>query len=140
MHHGIRFLGPPLFNIRCNFIFSNLDDTWPTPFDTILKRTEIVELFSYIEKEILDHALAGYNKPLMKNLGPSPEQCLSRLSDLSCKEKKHCIMHDPKLCKPKLGMKFCFNLDDDALINDILQGWSDNIYWVVIKNGRKSPF
>ncbi len=136
----MKIVGPPLLEVHLHLIFSE-NGVWSKKWRVLQHHPEtkdIVSLFSYASKEELEHAGYRYSGPLMRCLGPSPEICLLKLEHLSeCYDKKYCSMYSDQ-CHLALKMLLCFEPEVKdpkilSLIREILRGWADNFYWVVIE-------
>lgn len=141
MTQTIKIVGAPLFEVYFNPIFSK-NGVWQEKYRVLqdhYKSKYIISLFSYSTKEHYEDAIYGYVLPFMKDLTLNPETCLLKIGGKSveCCERNFCTMYNSK-CSLQLGMSLCFELCAaesiiDVLIRDIIRGWSENKYWVVIR-------
>ena len=138
---SIKIKGPPLLEVDIHLIFSE-NGVWQGKWEEMQghpETEEILSLFSYATSEELEQAGYRYPAPLMRRLGPSPEICLVKIGQAQpeCSEKKYCSMYSDQ-CHLDLDMPLCFEpqVEDQKilpLVREVLRGWADNFYWVVIE-------
>lgn len=96
----------------------------------------ITDLFTRVSKEVYDHALLGYTKPLVDALGLSPEGCLRKLplTHSVCAQKAVCPHFDKKQCFPMAKkMPWCFEpagvdgADARRLAAEVVAMWRESI-------------
>lgn len=91
-----------------------------------------------VSKEIMDHALHGWTKPLVDALGPPPQGKLRLLpsSARDCAHRTTCPSFDPNRCSPlRKKMPWCFEpdgLEAKRLVTEVITLWRDGVYVVVV--------
>jgi hypothetical protein len=102
---------------------------------------ELSSLLTTVPKETMDHALAGWTKPLVDALGIPPEGALRKLpvANRVCGVRKRCPYYEPNKCVPlHQKMPWCF--EPDGLKSDesrhfaarLIQLWREKVYVVVV--------
>jgi len=137
---SMKIIGPPLLEVNLHLIYPEKSGAWGKwdPIREHIETEKIVSLFSYVDEEALEMAGYHYSAPLMKCLDLSPEICLLKLrSKIGCCDKKICILYSDQ-CQLKIGMPLCFDPEVEdkqikSLVRNVLRGWADNYYWVVIE-------
>jgi len=91
-----------------------------------------------VTKETMDHALIGWTKPLVNQLGPPPKGKLLQLPKEAreCQQRATCPMYDPKTCGlMNKNMPWCFEpegVKPGELAAEIVKFWRDEVYVVVV--------
>lgn len=92
-----------------------------------------------VTKEVMDHALHGWTRPLVDKLGPPPKGMLHKLPDAAKKcayEKERCPFFDRKRCGVlSTKMPWCFEpagLIPGNLSAEIIKLWRAQVYVVVV--------
>lgn len=113
-------------------------DEWEDEWRPI-QGNPLTELLTVVSKEIWDHALAGFTKPLVKALGIPPQGALRKLPESSCSQRTHCPFYERKLCNARSKViRHCFEPDvtDDPVArklgSDLIRLWSEGVYVVVV--------
>jgi hypothetical protein len=90
-----------------------------------------------ISKEDMDHALHGWTRPLVDQLGPPPEGMLRKLPSRRCGNEESCPFFDKKTCTPlSKKMPWCFEPEGVApgnLSGEVIKLWRQKVYVVVVK-------
>lgn len=92
-----------------------------------------------VTKEVMDHALIGWTKPLVDQLGPPPKGKLLLMPRTArhCAHEKTCSLFDRKNCSPfEKKMPWCFEpagLDPLALSAEVVKLWRSEVYVVVVR-------
>jgi hypothetical protein len=94
-----------------------------------------------VTKEDMDHALHGWTRPLVGQLGPPPDGRLLLLPRTArqCGNRNTCPMFDRKDCKLQAKkMPWCyepdgFNPAHRALVAEVIKLWREEVYVVVIR-------
>lgn len=101
----------------------------------------IASLLTVVSKEVWDHALAGWTRPLVQALGIPPDGALRKLpsADKLCEKRSICPYYHPKECQPKAkNMPWCFEpsgvRDPNArqLASELLSLWREGVYVLVV--------
>ena len=112
-----------------------------------LRGTVFGDLFSTLEKDIIEHGLNRWSRPLVDALGLPPEGALRKIPPESrvCFKRQRCPLYDPRLCFPESkNMPFCFEPDGVAsekvrfAAARAFEQWRDRVYLVVIKESDAS--
>lgn len=91
-----------------------------------------------VSKEVMDHALHGWTKPLVDALGPPPKGKLLLLprSARDCAQRARCPSFDTKRCGLLLKkMPWCFEpdgLEEKNLVSEVISLWREEVYVVVV--------
>lgn len=118
------------------------DGQWEPEWEP-LRGTVFGDQFSIVSKEVVEHALNNYSRPLVDALGIEPAGALKKVPRDSrlCIQRDRCVLHDPKLCFPESkNMPFCFEPDGVAegsvrfAATRAFEYWRDRVYIVVIKD------
>jgi hypothetical protein len=98
--------------------------------------------FSTTTKEILEHALRRWARPLATSLGIPPAGALKKIPPESrvCFRRKTCQLYDEKQCFPEAkNMPWCFEPDGVAAepvryaATRAFEYWRDRVYLVVVQ-------
>lgn len=107
-----------------------------------LQGTEIASLFTEVSKETYDHALVGWTRPLITQLGLDPKGALRKLpvTARQCAVREGCPFYDKKHCTPSSAkMPWCFqpNVGEDSqkrsLSAEVIGLWREGVYVVVVQ-------
>lgn len=91
-----------------------------------------------VSKEVMDHALIGWTRPLVQALGPAPDGKLRLLPVAArrCANEATCSLFDNKRCGLLLSkMPWCYEPDglkDKRLAADVVKLWREQVYVVVV--------
>ena len=91
-----------------------------------------------VSKETMDHALRGWTKPLVSQLGPPPKGKLIQLPQAArqCSQRGKCPMYDRKSCGLMLrDMPWCYEpegIQPGGMAAEIVKLWRDEVYVVVV--------
>jgi len=94
-----------------------------------------------VSKEVMDHALHGWTRPLVDALGPPPKGRLLLLprSARECAQRATCPSYDLKRCGALLKkMPWCFEPDGveaKLLVTEVISLWREEVYVVVVLEG-----
>lgn len=92
-----------------------------------------------VSKDVMDHALRGWTRPLVDSLGPPPKGKLLLLprSARTCANKGTCPSFDAKQCGLLLKkMPWCFEsegLEPRLLVAEVIKLWREEVYVVVVR-------
>ena len=110
-----------------------------------LRGTVFGDQFTVLSKEVLDHGLHRWTKPLVDALGITPEGALRKIPRESreCFQRKRCPLYIPSRCFPESkNMPWCFEPDGVAseqvrhTATRAFEYWRDRVYLVVIKESN----
>ena len=92
-----------------------------------------------VSKEVMDHALHGWTRPLVDALGPPPQGRLLLLPRAAreCAYKTRCRSYNAKRCGLLLKkMPWCFEpaeLESKLLVAEIIKLWREEVYVLVVE-------
>lgn len=90
-----------------------------------------------VSKEDMDHALYGWTRPLVDQLGPPPEGMLRKLPSQRCANEKTCPFYNRKDCTAlSKKMPWCFepeSLEPGNLSGEVVKLWRQQVYVLVVK-------
>lgn len=127
--------------VRLLLIQQEAGGTWEDEWE-LLRETPFGTQFSVISKEVLDHALHRWSKPLVDALGIPPAGALKKIPKVSreCIKRSHCIQYEAKNCFPEAkAMPWCYEPDgvNDETVRQTatraIQEWRDGVHLVVIQ-------
>ncbi len=107
-----------------------------------LRGTVFGDQFSVITKEVLDHALKGWSRPLSDTLGIPPVGALRKipLESRACFRREKCPLFNAKQCFPEAKiMAWCFEPDGVAdgtvryAATRAFEYWRSGVYLVVVQ-------
>lgn len=107
-----------------------------------LRGTVFGDQFSVITKEVLEHALKRWSRPLADTLGIPPIGALKKipLEGRECFRRGKCPLYNPKQCFPEAkNMAWCFEPDGVAdetvryAATRAFEYWRDGVYLVVVQ-------
>ena len=111
---------------------------WP-PFWEPLRGHPVASLFSSIPKEVFDHALHGWTRPLVTGLGLAPTGALHKMPDRTCALKGPCPAHDVRHCvttSPKKPTCFEASVGVEGPVRlaatEAVRLWHEGLYLVVV--------
>ena len=124
---------PELIRMELYFIYSYAG-TWEIQWHPLQGSIEL----PIISKEVGDHALRGWTKPLVDKLGPPPEGMLRKLPSQDCAYEKTCTFFDERWCKAlSKRTPWCFEPMGFAAVGtlaaEIVRLWKDNVHIVVVE-------
>ena len=114
-------------------------DVWEDEWRA-LQGTEIAALFTVIPKEVMDHALWGYSKPLVDALGLPPKGALMKMPHPLCRNRIGCTFYEPRDCVPTgRNLPHCYQ--PEGLLADqsrelayvAVRFWREGVYIAVVK-------
>jgi hypothetical protein len=117
------------------------DGTWEAEWES-LRNTVFGAQFSVISRDVLNHALNGWSKPLSEALGISPEGAILKIPLISreCFLRRNCPMYEPRDCSPRaLNMPRCFEPGGvtaeiaRATASQAIDEWRNHVHLVVIQ-------
>lgn len=104
-----------------------------------LQGSSVAELFTVITKEVMDHTLARWLKPLVDSLGIPPEGALRKIPR-KCADEVGCPFHDKDRCIPfAKKMPWCFipsgivGNETRHLAQETVRLWREGVYIVVVE-------
>lgn len=105
-----------------------------------LQGTDVASLFTVVTKEVMDHALWGYSKPLVAALGLPPPGALRKMPHQQCSARVGCPLYDPPDCVPTgKNLPHCFRPEglpsDESrwLAFEAVRLWREGVYIAVVK-------
>jgi len=123
-------------------LIDEIDGKWEPEWEP-LRGTIFGDQFSRISKEVLDHALHRWSKPLAQALGIPPDGAIRKVLPVSseCYRKKSCQLYIEKNCHPLAkNMPWCFEptgVSEEVVrltATQALTEWRDHVHLVVIQN------
>lgn len=93
-----------------------------------------------VPKEIMDHALIGWTKPLVNLLGPGPDGRLRLVpkENRICALQKSCVHYDKTSCHIlSKDLPWCFemrNASEPRLASDLIKMWRDGVYILIVEH------
>ncbi len=99
----------------------------------------ITTLFAAVSKADMDHALHGWTRPFVDQLGPAPALLLRKLPQHTCTHKERCVLFDKRKCVPtNPKMPWCFQpvgTDEQTgpLAAESIRLWREGVYIVIVK-------
>ncbi len=112
-----------------------------------LQGTLFGNLISVVSREVVNHALHRFSRPLVDNLGIPPEGALRKVPRQCWNRKKRpgvlykCPLYDKRACQPiSPDMPWCFEPDDvpDKAIRkkaaEAIELWHEGVYVVVVED------
>lgn len=139
MPRRLTLLPRELGELELYFIYAH-DGVWEAQWRS-LQNQPFAAGFTQVPKAVVDHALAGWTKPLVQALGIPPKGALRKIPVESrlCHLKKGCSLHIPRDCVPTAdGMPWCYEPggipDEEArkLASDAIGLWREGVYIVVV--------
>jgi hypothetical protein len=127
--------------LRILLISVEKDGSWEPEWEP-LRGTVFGDQFSVISKEVLDHALHRWSRPLAHALGIPPVGALKKIPQegRSCFRKEVCPLFDSKQCFPEAkNMPWCFEpggVPDEPVryaATRAFEYWRDEVYLVVVQ-------
>jgi hypothetical protein len=125
-------------NLELYLIYAK-GDAWEAEWRP-LQGTTMADLFTVVTKEVMDHALWGYSKPLVTALGIPPVGALRKLPQPRCTRKGTCPFYIPTDCVPTgKNLPHCFQLEglpsDESrtLAYEAVRLWREGVYIAVVK-------
>jgi hypothetical protein len=122
-----------------------LVDGWTEGWD-VLKDTVFGAQVSVLSREVVDHALHRYSRPLVDALGIPPEGALRKVPRLCWHRRKRsdnqfaCPLYDKHDCQtPSPKMPWCFEPDggfDETVrkkASEAIELWREGVYVVVME-------
>lgn len=103
-----------------------------------LHGTEIANLFTVLTKEVMDHALWGFSKPMVTALGIPPEGALRKMSP-QCANRQGCTFYEARDCVPTgRNLPHCYQpvgLPEESrmLAYEAVRMWREGVYIAVVK-------
>jgi hypothetical protein len=93
-----------------------------------------------ISKEDMDHALHGWTRPLVDQLGPPPQGMLRQLPQAarSCRHERACPFYNKRRCGLLLGkMPWCFEPAGFSgahnLVAEVVKYWRSEVYVLLVR-------
>jgi hypothetical protein len=102
-----------------------------------IEGTLIADQLSYVSGESLEHALHGWSKPLVTELGPPPQGSLIKLALVAseCSLKKGCGSWGRDCHPTSKKTPWCFEpTDHPSFAGQIVRWWRDGVYVLVVKS------
>jgi hypothetical protein len=102
----------------------------------------IADLFSRVDRQVVDEALMGHDAPLRQALSIEPQGALRKLPGKGeCQKRRTCTFYDNRKClllSPK--MPWCFIPDGlnipealEPLVIEVISEWKKEVYVTVVK-------
>jgi len=123
------------------YVIYETDGVWEGTWQPV-QGSDVTSLMTTISKEVYDHALKGWTRPLITALGLAPSGALRKLplGAARCAARTKCPFFDKKACVPASPkMPVCFEADvspDEQkrhLTSEIIKLWRDGVYVVVVQ-------
>lgn len=121
------------------FLIYATDGVWE-PSWRALQGTDVGNLFTVLTKEVMDHVLWGYSKPLVTAIGLPPQGALRKVSHPQCHKRVGCTFYDRKNCVPTgRNLPHCYQPEglpsDEArnLAYEAVRLWREGVYIAVVK-------
>lgn len=92
-----------------------------------------------LSKEDMDHALHGWTRPLVDQIGPPPQGMLLQLPRAArrCAHEKTCPLYDRKHCDIQhKKMPWCFEpagIEAGRLAAEVIKLWRSEVYVLLVK-------
>ena len=94
-----------------------------------------------ISKEDMDHALHGWTRPLVDNIGPPPNGLMRRLVSKECALKEGCPFYRKTDCTAlSKKMPWCFEpvgYFPGNLSGEIIKLWREGVYVLIVRESTK---
>jgi len=114
-------------------------DEWESEWKP-LQGTDVGSLFTVITKEVMDHALWGYSKPLVDALGLPPKGALRKMPHPLCANRIGCTFYEARDCVPTgRNLPHCYkpeglaSIEAQSLAYEAVSLWREGVYVVVVK-------
>lgn len=126
--------------LRLHLIDVESNGSWESEWEP-LRGTVFGDQFSTISKEVLDHVLKRWSRPLADALGIPPVGALKKIPPKSrvCFRREVCHLYNPKQCFPEAkNMPWCFEpggVPDETVryaATRAFEYWRDRVYLVVV--------
>jgi hypothetical protein len=105
-----------------------------------LQGTDVGDLFTVVTKEVMDHALWGYSKPLVEALGLPPKGALHKMPHPLCANRIGCTFYEARDCVPTgRNLPHCYqpeglpSEESRQLAFEAVRLWRDGVYIAVVK-------
>lgn len=97
-------------------------------------------LFTVLTKEVMDHALWGYSRPLVDALGLPPKGALIKMPNPLCTKRVGCTFYEARDCVPTgRNLPHCYQPEGLAteaardLAYEAVMLWRDEVYIAVVQ-------
>ncbi len=114
-------------------------ETWEDEWRP-LQGTGVGDLFTVVTKEVMDHALRGWSKPLVSALGIPPKGALRKMPHPLCVKRDRCTFYEARDCIPTgRNLPHCYQpegLPSDesrAAAFEAVRLWREGVYIAVVK-------
>lgn len=114
-------------------------DEWEAEWKP-LQGTDVGALFTVVTKEVMDHALWGYSKPLVNALGLPPKGALHKMPHPLCTKRVGCTFYEARDCVPTgRDLPHCYwpeGLASNAsrdLAYEAVRLWREGVYIAVVQ-------
>lgn len=107
----------------------------------------LTSLFTVVSKETMDHALKGFTRPLVQQLGLPPLGCLHKFPPASreCVHRAECPFYDRTDCLPTAKkLPNCYQPDgvegEEArrLGHEVVTFWREGVFIVVVREPQRT--
>ncbi len=112
----------------------------------VLRGSFLAEFFTVTTKEVVDHALRGWTKPLVEALGIPPEGALRKLPSKSkvCASLRGCPHSGPECHPLAKKMPWCFVPSGvlapaELRAGEVVQLWREGVHIVVVEDPDGRP-
>lgn len=119
-------------------IYANGDE-WESEWRA-LQGTDVGNLFTVLTKEVMDHALWGYSKPLVSALGLPPQGALRKMAHPLCSNRVGCTFYEARDCVPTgRNLPHCYqpegllSEESRSLAYEAVRLWREGVYIAVVK-------
>jgi hypothetical protein len=112
--------------------------TWESDWKP-LQGHPVGSLLAKAHHDIIEHAILGFSRPLVKGLGLFPKGLLHKLPSQACEHAKTCTLFIAKNCLSTVkAMPWCFEPDgfDSSvrpLVAELVRLWREQVYVVVVE-------
>jgi hypothetical protein len=114
------------------YLIYNEDGVWEEEWRPLQGVMDIPE----VTKEVMDHALHGWTRLLVDQLGPPPEGMLRKLPSQRCEHEKSCPFHVKRRCLVLSSkMPWCFEpagVSPGALAGEVIKLWRSEVYVLAV--------
>jgi len=106
-----------------------------------LRGTPIGDLLTVVNKDVLDHALRGWSKPLVGVLGLPPSGAKRKLPVVAreCVQRNNCATYVASTCQPKSrDLPWCYEPDGlegkvKLAASKAIRFWHEGVYLIVVR-------
>jgi hypothetical protein len=117
-------------------------ETWEKEW-AALQGHPVASLLARVPHDVIEHAILGFSRPLVKALGLFPKGMLHKLPQ-TCQNAKTCSLHIERDCRSTAkATPWCFEpegLDSSVrpLCADLVRLWREKVYVVVVEEAANA--